>query len=82
MKKQPVLFERLKPFAVAFHQFQGEIDALLAQVPDSELDALVAECGQVTDSNCWWAVFAVAPLVRSLAEQRRQARGTRHGNAV
>lgn len=66
-----VSFHGLEPFALAYCAFLRQLDEMLTQVPEAKLDALIAECEQATESNCWWAIYEVAPLVKRVAWERK-----------
>lgn len=55
--------EDLAPFADMLHR----MDLMVRALPDDELQNLLDACGAVTNSNCWWATFRAASIVREFA---------------
>jgi len=62
-------FERLYRFAHLFVRFEEEVRQALGGLSAEELASLIEECKQVTDKNCWWPIYEVAPFVERIARQ-------------
>jgi len=64
----------LRPFADTLSVLFREIDMHVRELSDDELETLRCQTLQPTDTNCSWAVFRVAPIVRGevLSEQVRR----------
>lgn len=57
--------KRLSPFA----QIYAEIDRKIWEMDVSELKLVIKACDKPTNSNCWWATFQCAPLIKRLAKE-------------
>lgn len=64
LKKKPRISE-LKRFAEAFAKIEHEISTM----PLRKLKSLLVRTPRYTQTNCWWAEYAVAPIVFTLAEK-------------
>ena len=70
MKKQPAkTFEWLYPFGDLLVRFQEELRQALSRLSSEELAAVIEACKQVTESNCWWAIYEAAPFVQRVAQE-------------
>lgn len=55
--------ELLLPFA----RQHAELLRPLQSLPTPQLQRLVEACDHITETNCWWACFQVAPILKAEA---------------
>lgn len=74
--------EALRPWAEQFGRLVGDLDSHCRECDDNELQVLADAAGRPTSSNCWWAEFEVAALVRDAVkrEQRRRIHAAREAS--
>ena len=58
---------RLEPYAQIIAVAEEEIWGLLNALSDDDLAQLVADSEEVDMTNCWWATYKVAAIVRGKA---------------
>lgn len=73
---------QLLPFAGMCSDMHEAIRARIDAMPDERLFGLVRASREVTTSNCWWATFQVAPIVREETEAALMDRGWRLARAL
>jgi len=61
----------LRPFADRYADLATSINNEIAVCSDAELTRLSIAVDQPSQSNCWWAVYAVAPIVRRAVSEER-----------
>lgn len=66
----------LGPWAQRFYGLTDHIDKHCQLLSDEDLASLKVAADWPTTTNCWYMVYAVAPMVRDAVghEQRRRAR--------
>lgn len=63
--------QKLRPFANHY----AEIAALVEKESVRGLKSLLSACESPATTNCWWATYGCAPIVRRLVEQELSRRG-------
>lgn len=79
IKKSPHR-ELIRSAAEALVKFTGAVNSM---EPD-ELRAFMAECDKLTQTNCWWLEYRIAPLLKQEAKEALsvgEAGGGRDGAA-
>lgn len=74
----------LQPFAEQYATVIGSIDEHVTKLDDAELARLLSDTQRPNRSNCWWATYAVAPVIRDQCrgeQLRRQAARERVASA-
>jgi hypothetical protein len=71
----------LEPWAGVLSELYADLDRHCRDLSDEDLAAFTAATTGMTQTNCWWAAYHVAPIVREAAQmeaQRRRQRAERH----
>ena len=55
--------KNLQPFA----EHIANMQILLHELPDDELSELIVSCEVPNCSNCWWATFDAAQIIKPMA---------------
>lgn len=66
--------DRLDPFARLYATMEAGISADLEAMTDAELSKTLAATRRPTQTNAWWATYAVAPIVAELVREERERR--------
>lgn len=66
--------KRLGPFAYLYLDFESAIEEKLKEDSDADLKSLMEAAEKTTATNCWWAIYRVAPFVREEAARLLLAR--------
>jgi hypothetical protein len=66
--------DRLSPFAELQAELVSGVDRLVSEATDTELTKLLQAAGRPDSTNCWWAIFQVAPVVIEAVGQERWRR--------
>lgn len=62
------------PIIVAFAEAYWAMEKAVENADEEEFDQLRVALSQLTTTNCWYAEYDVAPLIRSTVEDDRQRR--------
>lgn len=79
----PLWYRELRPFGDLWWAMDQAIRERLEPLSDSGLRQMIEDCAQVTNRNCWFAMYNVAPLVadearRILYAREKSANATPH----
>ena len=74
--KRQTWHDRLEPYAIEIADSYRQFEARICSESDAELAKLITATTRPTQTNCWWATYEVAAIVRRLAaaEQFRRKR--------
>ena len=61
--------ERLQPFGQLWLEFEAKVRDRLVEMSDDQLRQIIADTGQLNETNCWWATYGAAPFVRNEANR-------------
>lgn len=65
---------RLEPFAWMYSDMDRAIEEHVQSLTSAQLRSLDALTNKPGRTNCWWAVYQVAPLVRQAIQDERYRR--------
>lgn len=71
----------LEPWATRYTELVEALNTLCVDLSDKDLQRFGDAAVRPTTTNCWWATYAVAPLVREAVareQQRRRAQVARN----
>ena len=68
MNNEPKWKTVLQPFAGQYATLIRDIDVYCRESDDDELTDFIEMTRQPSQTNCWWAIFAVALIARDQAE--------------
>jgi hypothetical protein len=57
-----------------FGQYYWEMEKAIEEMTDAGLVALVGASAGLTESNCWYAIYEVAPMIRRMAQDEQKRR--------
>jgi hypothetical protein len=60
------LEKQLEPYAAEYSALINRIEADLRDMTDDQLLEVGFACTKPTETNCWWAIHRVAPIVAGL----------------
>lgn len=69
--------KRLDPWAREYSAFLTRLNIHVASLNDKELEQLEAATHTPTTTNCWFAVYHVAPIVRDAVKSEQILRQRR-----
>lgn len=64
MATEPDWKSALRPYADQYAALITRIENDLEEMTDEQLAALEAQLDEPSESNCWWAIYDVAGLLR------------------
>lgn len=71
---------RLAPFADEYSAMLAAVERIVESMTDDELTKVLAATRRPSQTNCWWAIYRVAPIVReAVLEERYSRQKTRAG---
>jgi len=68
--------EKLYPFARVWAKLVINIE----NISTRQLRAYLMYCDRLTRTNCWWATYQVAQIIRPLIQKELKLRGILNGN--
>ncbi|MCW2545406.1 MAG: hypothetical protein JWM40_2958 [Frankiales bacterium] len=72
--RERAMLDLLEPVALAYIELIQDIETYVEGLPDSALAELLAAAEFPTGTNCWWATYRVARLVREAARHEQFTR--------
>ena len=72
--RRPDWKDLLEPFGDLFTELDAEVARRISERSYEELSDLLDACNRPTNTNCWWAVYQIAPRVAAAIRLERSRR--------